>query len=313
MIPNKLDQKMSVIEPFLRNLKDNVRATLGVFADRHNFPLTGRIKRRGSVAEKIEMGRYARFSEIDDLVAFTIIIPTPVYENEVVEFCKSQFEVREIRDKSLIYKDPEIFRFDSTRIIAKVRRSSELFDETGPSIFDYLFEVQVRTAFEHAWSVATHDLVYKGDNVDWKRIRLAAQLKAVSESLDAAVAAFDHMAEGITESHWDRVSEQIEIAKFMNDRFESSLLPPTARPESITRVTQNVHSFIKSIRPKKDVRDVLNAMKEVLMADTPIPLSLSLCQFFIGALCERGIVGRTGEFVCHVTPGYWHCFPRRRG
>ena len=112
MIPRQLDQKFSNVNPFLLALKTNVAGTLGVFADAHNFPVTGRIKSAKSVSEKIEMGRLKGFSEIDDLVAFTLIIPTPAVEKEVIEFCKTSFDVIKIRHKSSTRKDPEIFRFD---------------------------------------------------------------------------------------------------------------------------------------------------------------------------------------------------------
>jgi (p)ppGpp synthase/HD superfamily hydrolase len=88
-----IPQQVTGASPFLNELKKNVSSTLSRFADSHNFPLSGRVKTIESVGEKIEMGRYNRFSEIDDLVAFTLIIPTATYEQEVIDFCKASFDV----------------------------------------------------------------------------------------------------------------------------------------------------------------------------------------------------------------------------
>ncbi len=311
MIPGKLNERLSNAQPFLVSLKQNVAATLGSYADSHNFPITpGRIKTAESVMEKIEMGRYRRFSEIDDLVAFTLIIPSAVFESDVIGFCNRSFDVIRIRGKSTTQKAPDVFRFDSTRIVARARRSPELVGSTGPSAFDYLFEVQVRTAFEHAWSVATHDLVYKGPSIDWKRVRLAAQLKATSEGLDTAVAAFDHLAMNIEESPWGGVRDQIEVSEYIADAFGNERLPATLRPTSVSRFSQNFCALIRAIRPSLSVHDALEAITAELGQTTPIPVSLSLYQLFLGMLCQGGLATEVRDIQCHVTSELATLFPR---
>jgi len=312
MIPQQLDQKFSNVNPFLLALKTNVAGTLGVFADAHNFPVTGRIKSAESVSEKIEMGRLKGFSEIDDLVAFTLIIPTPAVEKEVIEFCKASFDVIKIRHKSSTRKDPEIFRFDSTRLIAKSRRPPYLVGDVGPSIYEYLFEIQIRTAFEHAWSVATHDLVYKGSSIDWKRIRLAAQLKATSESLDIAVTAFETLASGIIESPWDRIGDQITISKYVLSLLDKKLIPTTLRPMSISRFSENFYNLVRSARPESTVAVAITSIDEELSKQKPLPVSVSLYQLFLGILCEAATINFTKNINCHVTPELMTIFPATR-
>lgn len=309
MIPQVLSQKIINAEPLLVALKKSVADTLTAFADTRNFPLSGRIKTAESVAEKIEMGRYLRFSEIDDLVAFNLIIPSAAYEQEVISFCKSSFEVVFVRSKTETRKAPDVFRFDSTRIVAKARRPPDLVGHTGPAIYDYLFEIQVRTAFEHAWSVATHDLVYKASSIDWKRVRLAAQLKATSEGLDAAVAAFDHLAMNINESPWERVSDQTEVSKFVSLAFENSRLPPTLRPASISRFSENFWALITSIQPRLSITDALRIINEQMTQTESMPMSLSLYQLFLGMLCRDVRVTDTRNIHCHVTAELVALFP----
>jgi hypothetical protein len=230
-------------------------------------------------------------------------------EREVIDFCEASFEVAAIRQKSSSRKDPEIFRFDSTRVIARARCPHDLSGDKGPSIYEYFFEVQVRTAFEHAWSVATHDLVYKGSSIDWKRIRLAAQLKATSESLDTAVAAFDNLANGIIESPWDRIRDQIEVSKYVVSAFDGQRLPGNLKPASISRFSENFYALTRSAQPDLSVTDALTTIDAELKKGKSIPVSVSLYQLFLGILCESGQVTSTKKHKCHVTNELLTMFP----
>jgi ppGpp synthetase/RelA/SpoT-type nucleotidyltranferase len=312
MIPQQLDHKMDGAGPFLIKLKEHVSNTLGSFADSRNYPFSGRIKGLRSIAEKIEMGRYRAFSEIDDLVAFTLIIPNAAHEDDVLTFCKSSFEVVAIRSKLNTKKAPDVFRFDATRVVARALRPPDLVSHKTPSIFDYIFEIQIRTAFEHAWVVATHDLVYKGSLVDWKRLRLAAQLKATSEGLDASIAAFDHVASGITGSPWDRLKEQIEVSKYVQSIFENERVPEVLKPDSISRFSDNFCALTRSFEPSLSVADAIKIVDDQLDKASPIPISLSLYQLFLGFLCQSGLVTDTKNIQCHVTLELMVLFPQTR-
>src|SRR5690242_4817515 len=131
MIPQQLDHKFNAIRPYLEELKRHVADTLAGFVDANNFPITGRIKTPDSISEKIEMGRHGCFSELEDLVAFTLIIPNATYESSVCDFCKAKFRIIEIRNKLTAKKAPDQFRFDSTRIVACAHRRPDI-DPTIP-------------------------------------------------------------------------------------------------------------------------------------------------------------------------------------
>lgn len=309
MIPQRLSDKITDARPFLDALKKNVADTLGAFADSQNYPFSGRIKRADSVAEKIEMGRYQRFSEIDDLVAFTLIVPRVSRVAEVVDFCKASFDVVSVRSKSTTQKPPEVFRFDSTRVIARVRRPLDLVDAPGQMIFKLLFEIQVRTAFEHAWSVATHDLVYKAPRINWKRVRLAAQLKATSEGLDAAVGAFDELAASVEESPWDRMGDQIAVSEFVVSTFDERRLPEHLRPASVSRFSENFCTLARGIRPNHSVHRLLEVISDRIGNAEQIPMSLSLYQLFLGMLCQGIQITRIENVFCHVTMELAALFP----
>ena len=169
------------------------------FCEIHGYAFSSRIKTIESLAEKIETGRFKNWSNLDDLFACTIIIPTLLHEEEVTKFCKDIFQIERTTKRGQNRKSPDTFTFDSTRIYAKLRRSEDINNSELLNIYHITFEIQIKSAFEHAWSVSNHDLVYKNDEIDWKKLRLAAQNKANVEQLDTLILAFDQMSNIITE------------------------------------------------------------------------------------------------------------------
>ena len=76
------------------------------------------------------------------------------------------------RNRGKTIKDPRVFRFDATRFVGRVGQQAGVSSDSLLSLV--CFEVQIRAAFEHAWSVTTHKLSYKGPGIDWRRERLTA-------------------------------------------------------------------------------------------------------------------------------------------
>jgi hypothetical protein len=55
-------------------------------------------------------------------------------------------------------------------------------------------------------------LVYKSSGIDWKKLRLAAQIKAIVEQLDTMILAFEQISPAIQESDYP----EIKINKISN-------------------------------------------------------------------------------------------------
>jgi hypothetical protein len=151
--------------------------------------------------------------------------------------------------------------------------------------------------------------VYKGSSIDWKRIRLAAQLKAASEGLDASIAAFDHLARGIVESPWRQTQEEIEVGEYVVSVFETKRLPSVLRPASVSRFSGNCCALFRSIQPRIAVHDAVTAINNELPPCKEVPVSLSLYQLFLGILCKSGRVQQVKNIRCHVTPELVMVFP----
>ncbi|MDR7068606.1 hypothetical protein J2X02_001423 [Pseudoxanthomonas japonensis] len=191
-------------------------------------------------------------------------------------------------------KDPEVFRFDSTRFIGALREENEM----PSSISGIRFDVQIRTAFEHAWSVTTHALSYKGGNVGWKHRRVAAQLRAAVEQLDQVVLGYQEWADIIREQSWPIVDEQLRISERFRSWVATGLIPSEVQPESWVRFSENFRALVaasmqrdQEVGHSKNVDIALEAVGRCLEgSDRGYPMSLSLYQYSLGALCESRVV-----------------------
>src|SRR5438034_374725 len=113
--PSEVNTKYDLVKPYLLPLQQRVRQTLSVFCEEKSFALVSRVKSLESLSEKIESGRYASWSEIDDLVAFAIVIPTLLEQETAIQFLEETFQQVALKRRGSTLKPPDVFRFDSTR------------------------------------------------------------------------------------------------------------------------------------------------------------------------------------------------------
>jgi len=315
LVPPKVADKYNLNNRWVDLLKDKVKETLIPYCERNQFAFVFRIKSLESTAEKIETGRFNQWDEIDDFFACTIIIPTLSFEEEVIKNLKRYFKVIDIKKRGSSQKSPEIFRFDSTRVINKLKSSG-----SKSKIHDILFEVQVKSAFEYAWSVATHSLTYKSGNPEWKRLRLTSQLKASVEQLDSLIIGFDDTSKYIPESPWSNVNFQNLICDYVKIKYENHYLPEELIPKDMSRFSQNIVDLLKAttwfelldIKSKfKCVNHVLEVIEYELNLLKFIPRSISLFQLFFGILVKRNLVNPPlNRYTPLITPELISLFPR---
>lgn len=295
IIPSRLQQRFNNISPYLEHTSDKVGATVSNFCSVSEFAYIYRIKTLDSLAEKIETGRFERWSDIDDLFACTIIIPNLSYEEIVIEFLKTTFYEVHLKRRGTTLKAPDVFRFDSTRFIGKLIPREG--DENNP-IFNIKFEIQIRTAFEHAWIAATHPLVYKSEKIDWKRYRLAAQLKAVVEQMDMLVMGFDQASKFISENAWPEVEAKQTIIEQIKKAFLRNQLREELVPKDWTRFSDNVYNMLiasneaQEMSPTKRYRYVEAGLKIIIeeldeLEPSQVPISISLVQLILGILSKH--------------------------
>ena len=233
IVPGEVKQRFMLHKALVSELGKEVRETVLRFCEENGYAYLGRQKTIESLSEKLESGRFMCWSDIDDLFACTVVIPTLQHEESVIEFMRSTFNEHQLRKRGSSKKAPDVFRFDSTRFIGKLKPFPGM-DATP--IQQLSFEVQIKSSFDHAWAVATHDLVYKSGEINWKRLRLAGQMKAVVEQLDALSLAFDTATDYITESQWEEVELKKKIAQYFDDRITDERIPAESKPKDLSRV-----------------------------------------------------------------------------
>src|SRR5689334_6144814 len=92
IVPSPVELAYSSVRPHLEALQKLVRDTLHSYADPRGYAVISRVKKLESVAEKIESGRFAAWSDIDDLVACAIVVPSLLEEADALAFLESVFE-----------------------------------------------------------------------------------------------------------------------------------------------------------------------------------------------------------------------------
>src|SRR5207247_360952 len=91
---------------------------------------------------------------------------------------------RRPRQRDRTHKAPHAFPFDDLRLYVRVPNTPA---SPPTDLVGILFEVQIKTFLQHAWSIATHDLLYKADDANWNKERIAYQIKAMLEHAEISI------------------------------------------------------------------------------------------------------------------------------
>ncbi len=293
-VPSRILNFYSQQEGSVEAVERYVAQTLRPWCDKRGFPFKGRRKDLQSLSEKLESGRYAKWSDLDDLYACTIVLPTPQHEESVLEFLSQAFTPVEIRRRNSTKKAPDVFRFDSTRFIGSIRVGDG--SPLPPHLGMIKFEVQLPTAFEYAWSVVTHDLVYKTDDFDWRKARMAALLKGAVEQIELLIAGFSANVDIIPQSgHPESDAKHAAVAIFKN-LIEDGCISPELTPDSWSRFADNLFSLVisysnRNAAPRK-LKDLTTVVDERARASREYATLAggSLFQIPLGCI-NAGIVG----------------------
>jgi len=202
-----------------------------------------RIKGLESFALKLETGRYPDPIQLEDFFACTLVVENLKSISKAEELVRSMFELSERRPKNNLdtFKQADSFRFDDLRLYVKWK-DSPATPPTGLS--GLLFEVQIKTFLQHAWSIATHDLIYKSDEKNWSKERIAYQIKAMLEHAETSIHEAENLAKSNTLNKTDSFSKRIsKTIKLINE-----LWPDHALPADKKRLAENIHNLIRNLK-----------------------------------------------------------------
>lgn len=299
--PESLRRAYERQRPLVDDVARHVGSTLERYCKENGYLFRERTKELTSLVEKLEGGRVLRWSEVDDLYACTVVVPVREHEEKVLRKLDSSFAMKEVRSRAASKKAPDVFRFDGTRWYGRISEAAASTRQQG--VGDVIFEVQVVTAFEHAWIAVTHDLVYKADAVDWRQQRLAAQLKAAVEQVEVLISAFESASDAVLLSPWPEVEAKGLIVERFKRLAGDGLIPETILPASWRRFSDNVYSLVKSYArdPEKlpaAVESLISTVEGDLLGADPyrLPQSGTLFQYVVSVVGRQGTDGSLAKF-----------------
>jgi ppGpp synthetase/RelA/SpoT-type nucleotidyltranferase len=201
-----------------------------------------RLKGEESFALKVESGRFPNPSQMEDLLACWLVVENQTQVLAAEELVRSVCDVvrRRPRDDRRTHKKPEAFPFDDLRLYVHLKD-----DPAMPSsgLSHVLFEVQVKTFLQHAWAIATHDLVYKADQANWSSQRIAYQVKAMLEHAEVSIAEAEVLSKsgGLAKTD-SNTADTLEVMQVLRAFWSSDRLP-----SDMLRLAGNVLTLLKAL------------------------------------------------------------------
>jgi len=188
-----------------------------------------RLKTEQSFALKLETGRESKPHQPEDFFACIIVVEnqTRVRDAEMLACRLFSLVTRRPERSDLTPMAAHSFDFDDLRLYV-AWQDDPAQKPTG--LNGLKFEFQIKTFLQHAWSVATHDLVYKTDDVSWATSRIAYQVKASLENAELSIAEARRLTEAAMLNKTDRASidQQATIAE-VRRRWTHEQLPKDLR------------------------------------------------------------------------------------
>ncbi|MBZ9898641.1 hypothetical protein LB545_30490 [Mesorhizobium sp. BR1-1-6] len=220
-------------EPLYSKLKQEVDRRLVGFKD-PRWHYESRVKVEESFALKVETGRVSNPAQMEDFFAATYVVPNLSAIDAAEQIVRSNFAVLERRPaaKGSTHKAPESFPFDDVRLFAAIA-SDPRYPDSG--LEGLRFEIQVKTFLQHAWSIATHDLIYKASGVSWAQERIAYQVKAMLEHAEVSIEEASALSKSSIIAKTDKNIRTIgEIIKFVRELWADDA------PRDIKRLAMNI-------------------------------------------------------------------------
>ena len=273
----ELDSAFQALHALSTALKTQVDNLLDQYAKAQGFLYSSRVKGVSSYLEKLDSGRWES-AALDDVFAASLVVITMSDIDRCIDGLPPRIVVKQRRDETNREIPPERFQFNDTILICGLEPLPGTENING-TFFELEFELQVRTLSMFAWSQATHDLSYKAPEVDWRRFRLASQLRAMAEQTDLMYARFEEAISFIKRGKWDEGAARAQIVNSVNEWTSDGLLPDEAKPRNMAQFAE---STIKLARQLQIEPTNLQTAVRDYIATNGYPQSLTLPQLWLG-------------------------------
>lgn len=267
-------------------LKEHLQSTI----ESNGWFYTSRVKEIESFALKVETGRVPDPTRMEDFFACTLIVPTLAHIDEAERFICGNYDLVERRplDDTKTRKQASDFRFDDLRLYVARRASSS---GKWADLDGAVFEVQIKTILQHAWAIATHDLIYKADTVSWPKERIAFQVKAMLEHAEIAIAEAERLADAPGVSKKDQQTDETLKVLDCIRRF----WPEPSLPHNRKRLAETIVGLLTICRLEAtQLKDILDAEKTRVGL---LPRDLSPYSFTLQALLHTSVINFKERFT----------------
>jgi ppGpp synthetase/RelA/SpoT-type nucleotidyltranferase len=206
-----------------------------------------RVKALQSFALKLESGRVPQPGQMEDFFAAMLVVPNASEVARAEQLVRNTFDVHQRRppEPGKTHKAPDAFPFDDLRLYLMVRPDPAL----PPSdLVGLVFELQIKTFLQHAWSIATHDLIYKTDEVSWSKERIAYQTKAMLEHAEVSIHEAERLAMAPALAMQDRRSTELQrLIALLKAQWDEAELPA-----DIKRLAMNLSQIVNALDLQPD-------------------------------------------------------------
>ena len=247
------------------------RLITGIRSPRWHYE--SRIKELDSFALKAESGRFGDARQLEDFFACTLVVPNATELFTAEQLITSTFTLHERRPPNVrhTHKRSDAFPFDDLRLYVRLKGDPTLPPDRPPNdLVGILFEVQLKTFLQHAWTIATHGLVYKTDEANWSKERIAFQIKAMLEHAELSIQEAESLAESGAIAKEDDITADLRASmQLIRTQWGSDELP-----EDIRRLALNVTALRRALRINiEELERLLGSEKAQRANSHPINLS----------------------------------------
>ena len=207
----------------------------------------GRVKGEVSYALKIEKEQNLDPYNLEDFFACTIVVENydmiQKAEKFITEFC--EIKKRKPKRDNFTSKRPDSFPFDNLRLLVRFKHDKRMPENYESNMLSGItFEIQIKTFLQHAWDIASHDLIYKGKEISWPKRRVAYQLKAMLEHAEISIYEIEKIkTSSMINKHHKKIDRMNEIKDLLIKKWDEAQLP-----DDLTRLSGNVNMLLKKSR-----------------------------------------------------------------
>lgn len=232
-----LRQAYEKVHPVLERLAGFVEPRARKIAEKHHGAYSARIKEPESILIKAEKEGYQHpFAEMDDLFACTIAVPDHHRVGHARADVEACFEVVKVRQRDV---KPEEFTYNDLSLYLKVKPG---FFNRHEAYLDFIFELQIKTLLQRAWSQAGHDVIYKSARRTWGLARISSQLRALLEMADSVLANLEGAADALQPRvDYPKYSQTNDLVGILEETWAHWRLPA---PVNRFRAAQVVATYL---------------------------------------------------------------------